>query len=64
MYKLKIKEVREAKKISATFIAESIHCSRSYYWCLENNKYPIKLDTLCQIASLLEVHPCELFKVI
>ena len=64
MYILKIKEIRSKKKISATYMAKALNCSRSYYWCLENNKYHIKLITICQIASILNVDPCELFEVI
>lgn len=64
LYKLLIKEVRKGEKISPNFIADELGISRSYFWYLENDKYPITLRDLCQVASILNVHPCELFEFI
>ncbi|MGH4122661.1 MAG: helix-turn-helix domain-containing protein [Clostridium sp.] len=62
-YKLKIKEIRKAKGISVTELANKIGVSQSYLSDLENQKYRIKLFRLLEIGKVLEVCPYKLVDV-
>ncbi|MCB2288705.1 helix-turn-helix transcriptional regulator [Clostridium sp. CS001] len=62
MYILKIKEIRQAKKMTQQILAEKIGISRNYLSELENGKWDIKLDLLIKISNVLGVHPSKLIK--
>lgn len=59
-YKLKIKEIRKVKGITAKELANKIGISQSYLSDLENQKYNIKLFRILEIAVALNVCYCEL----
>lgn len=61
MYKLKIKELRIAAGYTQAQLASILNMSKSYYSDLENEKYPIKLSILCQIAKVFGVRSSDLF---
>lgn len=62
MYILKIKGIRQAKKMTQNQLAEKVGISRSYLSELENGKWDIKLDLLIKISKVLGVHPSKLIK--
>lgn len=62
-YKLKIKEIRKSKNISAAKLAHKIGISQSYLSDLENQKYNIKLFRLLEIGNALGVCPHKLANI-
>lgn len=62
MYKLKIKQYRIKNKLTQKELAHKINISQNYLSELENNKWDIKLSTLCEIADNLNVSPKSLFE--
>lgn len=62
MIVFKIKEIRKNKKITIYKLAQETSISRGYLTDLENNKKcNPTLQTLCKIASALNVNVKDLF---
>lgn len=62
MYTLKIKEFRNAKKLTQKQLAEKVGISRNFLSEIENDKWDIKLDLLIKIGKALGIHPSKLIK--
>lgn len=56
----KIRTARRSKNISQENIALELGITQSHYSKIENGKVEIKMSTLLQIASILEVDVKEL----
>jgi len=59
-YRLKIKEIRLAKKLTQTELAKKVGISRNFLSEIENGKYDIRLTLLCDIALALDTTPRKL----
>ena len=60
MIGLKIKRIREDRKLSQLFVAEKLGISQNAYSKLENNISKLTIDRLKDIAKILEVPDEEL----
>ena len=59
----RIKEIREAQKITQTELSRKVMISQPYLHDLENNRRGAKPETLQRIAEALGVQVSELQKV-
>jgi transcriptional regulator with XRE-family HTH domain len=57
---LKIRQLRNDKKLTQEFVADKIGVSQSHYAKLENGKVKLNLNILQKIATALEVNISEL----
>ena len=60
MIGIKIKRIREDRKLSQLFVAEKLGISQNAYSKLENNISKLTIDRLKDIARILEVPDEEL----
>jgi transcriptional regulator with XRE-family HTH domain len=63
MYILKIKEFRQAKKMTQKQLAERVGVSQSYLSEIENGKWDIGLALLINLSMVLEVHYSKLINI-
>jgi len=61
-YRLKIKEIRLAKRITQHQLAIKVGISRSFLSEIENGKWDIHLSLLCKLSKALESSPGELIE--
>ncbi|MBD0255636.1 MAG: helix-turn-helix transcriptional regulator [Cytophagales bacterium] len=55
-----IRKIRESKGYSQHFVAKQLGMSQNNYWKIENGKVDIKLNTLQQLAIILNVEMNQL----
>lgn len=63
MIKNRIKEIRNARKMTQTELAQKTHLSQSHIAMLESGERSLDLDLMVTISKELEVKPYELMPV-
>lgn len=63
MVKNRIKEIRNARKMTQTELAQKTHLSQSHIAMLESGERSLDLDLMVTISKELEVKPYELMPV-